>query len=199
MHSASVNSEPGSNSPLKACGGRVGVRTRRLPLAPKMRIDSSQSLLVCPGPSDGTEAHTEYFPYALSPGGENRAPIRSQKPICQGTKNSSGLLAASQEAGGKFTLPLDRGFKRGLTGENIPHGPGCVNTYFSKIFFRDHAPAVSRRETDVRRKNYFYFRRAPRGAAHVNFFIFTRTRSFGRYRIVRTSPHFASQQGVPEK
>ena len=114
MHSASVNSEPGSNSPLIWLGGFPRVKeSRYYRLRPKWRrIDSSlHYLLSCQPVGSFTRRSTQKAstPISLTPSPQG---IREQgvhslaKKLLSKSKNlshASCLLLKKQ--GGKFTLP----------------------------------------------------------------------------------------------
>ena len=142
MHSASVNSEPGSNSPFKF--GRFGGGKT---LATSACIENEEELtLLCSCCFSifrmllqsilNTHLIDSLRPLSWE---ENRAPIRSQKPICQRTKVCPGFSFCFhfEKPGPDLLLPLDQTSLLGRTGLNNSTGIfHCQTISREKIFSR---------------------------------------------------------------
>jgi hypothetical protein len=82
-----------------------------------MRIDSVNCLLVAPASAMRPERTPNIFLTPSPPGGGTGRPFARKNRLSM-NKNLAWLLASSQEARGKLTLPLDRGLTHGRS-ENI--------------------------------------------------------------------------------
>lgn len=125
MHSASVNSEPGSNSPFKSVvvgllritssshdfkneGELILLGLRQTPSPMLMRPDHKIRH------RDEVTPINSLVP-SLSQGVESSGHPFARKTFVKEQKNSPGLLSASQEARGKFYFAVDRSACSDLT------------------------------------------------------------------------------------
>lgn len=155
MHSASVNSEPGSNSPFKALGVFAGVRPDYF----RLRQNEEELTLLCSCCSrtrrrSGT--HTIIFLTPSLPGGRAGRPFARKNRL---SKNKKFFLASCfiSRSPGKLYLPLDCDSHRSRTSRILSQLRARVNNIFKKYFFRVRAAPVfsTRKPHFARAENIF--------------------------------------------
>ncbi len=144
MHSASVNSEPGSNSPFKALGVFAGVRPDYF----RLRQNEEELTLLCSCCSrtrrrSGT--HTIIFLTPSLPGGRAGRPFARKNRL---SKNKKFFLASCfiSRSPGKLYLPLDCDSHRSRTGRILSQLRARVNNFFKNIFSTCAPRVIPRRE-----------------------------------------------------